>query len=134
MRQLNSTAGIFGPFNRIQRLSDRWLCDGGHYQDGVIGTATIEDYIAPTPVEPAPLVPDSVPMASARITLLNKGWLTTVTDFINAMTGADGEKARIYFEYSQSIRRDNPIVAVVAAAQGWTEAELDQLFIDAGKL
>ena len=57
MKQLNSVAGIFGPFASIETLQDRYRCDGADFQFSVIGDATIEDYVAP----PAPPVVVPVP-------------------------------------------------------------------------
>jgi len=47
MKTLVTANGQFGPFSSIETLSDRYRCDGVEYQFGVIGAATIEDYVAP---------------------------------------------------------------------------------------
>jgi hypothetical protein len=134
MKQLTTSVGTFAPYKNITTLADRYVCDGDVYFFSVVGSATIEDYVPPPPTAPAPTVPKEVPMTSGRIALLNKGWLQDVTDFLNGLQGDVGEKARIYFEYSSVIRRDNPVVAMVATAKGWTKDEIDQLFIDAAAL
>jgi predicted carbohydrate-binding protein with CBM5 and CBM33 domain len=49
MKALITAAGQFGPFTSITQGADRWICDGVEYQFGVIGDATIGEYVAPPP-------------------------------------------------------------------------------------
>lgn len=45
MNILRTASNIYGPFNSITTLDDRYLCDGGEYPFSVTGEATIEEYI-----------------------------------------------------------------------------------------
>ncbi len=89
----------------------------------------IED--AKPPVAP---VPEVVTMRQARLALLGAGLLAQVNTAVTNMPGADGDAARIEWEYAQEVRRDSPLVAALSAAFGWTAAQLDDLFTEGAKL
>lgn len=82
---------------------------------------------------PAPL-PEVVTMRQARLALLSAGLLTSVNAAVSAMPGAEGEAARIEWEFSSTVDRQRPLVQALAAALGWSEAQLDALFIAADAL
>lgn len=75
-----------------------------------------------------------VTMRQARLALLGAGLLDTVNTSIAAMTGAQGEAARIEWEYSQEVQRDRGLVTALGAQLGMTEEQLDALFTAASKL
>lgn len=83
----------------------------------------------------AQTVPASVTMASARIILLRAG----ITDAaVRAQIAAiedvlTREEALIQWDYEQRVRRDSPLVAMLAAALGLTEGQVDDMFIAAGQ-
>ena len=79
-------------------------------------------------------VPDVVTMRQARLALLGAGLLAQVNTAVANMPGADGDAARIEWEYAQEVRRDSPSVAALSAVIGWTTAQLDDLFIEGAKL
>lgn len=86
---------------------------------------------AQPPVEP---VPAAVSMRQARLALLGAGLLAQVNTAVANMPGAEGDAARIEWEYAQEVRRDSPLVAALSAAFGWTSARLDDLFTEGAKL
>ena len=86
-------------------------------------------YVAP----PAP-VPVSVDMAQARLALLDAGLLATVDAAVAAMTGPEGDAARIEWEFRATVRRDSPLVVALASALGLNGATLDALFTTASTL
>ena len=88
----------------------------------------------PTYVPPPSDVPQAVTMRQARLALLAANMLTTVNTAIAGMPGAEGEAARIEWEYAQEVRRDSPLVAALSAAFGWTGAQLDAMFVSAKTL
>lgn len=89
----------------------------------------------PEPADvPVPAVPASVTMRQARLALLQAGLLSTVNDAIAAMPGADGDAARIEWEYSQEVQRNRALVLALAPVLNLTDAQLDQLFITASTL
>lgn len=79
-------------------------------------------------------VPQSVSMRQARLILLSIGKLQDVQNAINSIQGAQGEAARIEWEYSSEVRRNQPLFLSLAPILNMTPAQLDKLFIDAAKL
>lgn len=82
----------------------------------------------------SPSVPQSVTMRQARLALLRAGKLQSVNNAIAAMIGPEGEAARIEWDYSNEVRRTQPLTVALAQAIGMTEQEMDALFIEAAKL
>lgn len=89
--------------------------------------------IVPMPAPP-PTIPQAVTMRQARRALLSAGKLATVNAAIAEMTGVQGEAARIDWEFSNEVKRDEPLVSALGAALGLTRAQLDGLFIAAAKI
>lgn len=81
---------------------------------------------APEPV-PAPL---SITPLQARRALRAAGLLDAVNGAV-ALADPDTQDA---WEYAIEVRRDNPIIAGMAAALGLTDAQLDDLFRTAATL
>lgn len=50
MKKIVSSMGTFGPFSKIEKLSDRYECDGIHYPFFAVGEGTIDDWVGPLPV------------------------------------------------------------------------------------
>jgi hypothetical protein len=87
------------------------------------------------PAEPAPpLVPQEVTMRQARLALLGAGLLAQIDPAIETLSSPQKEVARIEWDYSSAVKRDQPLVAVLGAELGLTSAQLDQLFITAAGL
>lgn len=76
----------------------------------------------------------SVTMRQARLALLGAGMLSTVNNMLAGMTGAQGEAARIEWEYSQEVQRDRGLVQALRTKLGMTEAQLDALFTAAAAI
>lgn len=83
----------------------------------------------PKPVMAQPVA--TVTPRQARLALLAAGKLSAVTAALNAMSGAQGEAARITWEYATEIRRDDPLVAALNATLG---IDADALFAVAAAL
>lgn len=83
---------------------------------------------------PAPAVPQAVTMRQGRLALLGAGLLTQVNDAIAAMTGVEGDAARIEWEFAATIDRDSDWVSNLSSALGLTDAQLDGLFVQAAAL
>ena len=73
-------------------------------------------------------VPEVVTMRQARLALLGAGLLAQVNTAVANMPGADGDAARIEWEYAQEVRRDSPLVAALSVALGLTDETLDNLY------
>ena len=77
------------------------------------------------PSDPVPVV---VTMRQARLALLDAGLLAQVNTAVANMPGAEGDAARIEWEYAQEVRRDSPLVAALSVALGLTDETLDNLY------
>ena len=85
-------------------------------------------YIDGTVIVPAPPTPLSIPtlsMRQARLALLN---MTLLDDVEAAITTTEH---RIWWDYSTTVERSNPLVISVLTALGKTSAEIDEMFITA---
>jgi len=83
---------------------------------------------------PAVEVPEEVTMRQARLALLGAGLLDDVEAAIDAMSDPAKAAARIEWDYSNTLRRDHPLVTTLGAGLGLTSGQLDDLFIAAGAL
>jgi hypothetical protein len=79
-------------------------------------------------------VPQTVTMRQARLALLGVGKLASVTDAIASLPSPQKEAVQIEWEYSQSVERNRPFVAMLAPALQLTDAQIDELFIVAATL
>lgn len=77
-----------------------------------------------------PPVPQSVTPRQARLALLGAGLL----DAVNAAVAAASAQAQIDWNYALEIRRDNALIAGMAATLGLTSAQIDDLFRAAAAL
>lgn len=116
------------------------------------GTATpvLDDGADPTPDDLAALsaaqeawlavgtlparIPAFVTMRQARLALLGAGMLAQVNAAVAAMTGVQGDAARIEWEYSQEVQRGKALVQALGPALGLSAAQLDALFVAAKAL
>lgn len=79
-------------------------------------------------------VPSEVTMRQARLALHQAGFLSTVEAAINAMPEPPRTAARIEWDYSNAIQRDNQFVSQLGAILGLSSSQLDELFILAAGL
>lgn len=129
MKQLNSAAGIFGPFAVVETLADRYRCDGADYQFSVIGAAKIEDYVAPPPPPVVVPVPASVTRRQARQALVLAGKFDLVQIAINAIPNPLQRKLmQIEWDDSLTFERNRPSLISIGAAIGLTPSNIDDLF------
>lgn len=78
--------------------------------------------------------PKEVTMRQARLALLQVGLLDKVTAAIAGMPSPQKQAAKIEWEYSNSLKRSQPLVTQLAAALGLDTVKLDELFLTASKL
>ena len=104
---------------------------GGEIDEALL--AEIQSEWVPPPFPPVPVI-TSVEMRQARLALLEQGLLTQVNNAVATMPGELGNKARIEWEFSKAVRRDKPLVQVVAASLGLTSQQIDDLFALAATL
>lgn len=79
---------------------------------------------------PMPSIPGSVSMRQARLALLNAGLL----DDVEAAVATAGRAAQIEWEFATEVRRNHPLITIVQAEQGMSDAQIDELFAGAAKL
>lgn len=81
-----------------------------------------------------PYVPRQVTMRQARLALLSAGKLAAVTAAIATLPSPTKEAVEIEWEYSQTVERERPFVAMLGAALDLDDRKLDDLFILANTL
>jgi len=87
-----------------------------------------------TAEELAATVPAVVTMRQARLALLAAGKLAGVEAALAGLPSPEREAAQIEWEYAAEVRRDNPIIALVAPALELDDAAIDALFVAAAAL
>lgn len=91
----------------------------------------IEDMPAPA-AEP---VPQQVAMWQARAILIEDDMLDDVNAALAAIPDEKARKfAQAKFEYSSTVRRDDPLVTETIPTLGRSEGEIDEMFIRAARL
>jgi uncharacterized protein YbdZ (MbtH family) len=91
----------------------------------------VKDYFA---AQAEAMKPKEVTMRQARLALLQAGLLDRVTATIAGMPSPQKQAAEIEWEYSNSLKRSQPLVTQLGAALGLDAAALDLLFSTASKL
>jgi hypothetical protein len=107
------------PLNVDRQAFDVWVL-AGHTPDPAL--------------VPAPVQPTIVTMRQARLALLGAGLLDGVETAIDALASPQKEAARIEWDYSSEVHRNKPFVALLGAALGLTDPQLDDLFTQASAL
>ena len=83
----------------------------------------------PPPLSPLQ-IPQEITMRQARLVLLENGLLANVQTAIGSLPEPSKTKAQIEWDYSNALQRDNSFVAVLGAALGLTDEDVDNLFIE----
>ena len=96
----------------------------------VFNQSRMEEHTAST----RPPIPQAVTMRQARLALLAAGKLAAVSSAIAGMTGAEGDAARIEWEFSSEVKRNQPLVTSLGKVLGLTAVQLDNLFVTASTL
>jgi hypothetical protein len=79
-------------------------------------------------------VPSEVTMRQARLALLGAGVLGAVTAAINGLQEPQRSAALIEWEYSSTVKRQQPLVLALGPALGLSTEQLDALFVAAAQL
>ena len=96
--------------------------------------ATSAEVVAYLAAEAEAAKPKEVTMRQARLALLQSGLLDKVNAAIAGMQSPQKEAAEIEWEYSNSLKRSQPLVVQLGAALGLDTAALEELFLTASTL
>lgn len=80
-------------------------------------------------LNPPPPIPQEVTMRQARLALLDAGLLDDVEAAVNAIPGIDGERARIEWNFSNTVKKNQPITQMLASVIGLTPQQIDDMFV-----
>ena len=116
-------------YNSEYELRSEQHTDYTYPVDGWYWFDTLDDAMAGMPKSV-----QSVTMRQARLALLNAGLLDYVDAAINAMSEPQKTAARITWDYSSEVERNNATLVALASALGLTDADLDNLFAVAATL
>lgn len=79
-------------------------------------------------------IPKSITARQAKLALLQIGKLADVTAAISKLESPIKEQVEIEWEYAADIYRNNGFIDTLGAALGLSDAQLDDLFLQASKL
>lgn len=88
----------------------------------------LEEGNTPEPADIPPVVIPDISMRQARLALLADGLLDDVEAALSTA------EYKIWWDYSTTVERSNPLVIEVLTALGKTSEEIDQMFIGASQL
>jgi hypothetical protein len=80
------------------------------------------------------LPPKQVTMKQARMCFIIRGLFTQIENAILSLVGIEGELAKTSWEYSTVVDRNDALVTQITAALGFTEQQVNELFIFAASL
>lgn len=78
--------------------------------------------------------PTFVTMRQARLALLQAGLLDQVNSMLESIPGIEGQVARIEWEFASEVRRDSPLVSIMALSLNLAQGQMDNLFTVAATL
>lgn len=104
--------------------------------DADLGGAIGDSYAAGvfTPTAAVVVVPSAVTRRKGMAVLIKRGLLTQIRGVLNGIAGVDGELARNDFETSQTFERNWPLIAALQPVLSWSDAFVDDLFVEADTL
>lgn len=92
--------------------------------------AEVAEHLSPPPAA----VPRSITMRQARLLLHSRNMLTLVQEAIDSLDEPPRIAAQIEWDYSSTMERNKPFVAMIAGHIGLTDEDLDAMFIEAATL
>jgi hypothetical protein len=89
----------------------------------------------PDPVDPIVTpIPTEVTMRQARLALFQQGLLANVQTAIDGLSEPQKTVTQISWDYAQTVKRDDDLVAGISTALGLDSAALDHLFTAASEI
>lgn len=134
-----TTGGFYDPSINSQIPPDAVAITKQDYSalfagQGVGKVISSDEQGKPVLTDAAPKVPSVLTMKQARLALLAAGHLDAVNSAVAAMPGAAGDAARIEWEFSSTVERNNHLVAALAPKLGLDAVALDALFLSASAI
>ena len=126
---LSAPNSVTGPnFELLSENKDTYTypVDGWYWFD------TLDAAMAGIPKNITPAT--TVSMRQARLALLQAGLLSQVNEYIAAMPGSTGDAARIEWEYAVDVPRNGTLLMALAPILGFTDPQIDSLFVLADTL
>jgi hypothetical protein len=111
--------------------------DGQFYEGDIIPgdrEATEEEIATRQAALDLAAIPHVVTMRQARLAMFQAGIYQTVKDTVAALPGPEGELARIEWDYSTVVDRNQPLTVALVAQLGLTDEQINQLFAHAATL
>lgn len=106
-------------------------------EEAIALRAELRAYLPPYP-EPDPppevIVPQRITARQAQLALLDAGLLDDVEAIIEALPAQTRAQVRIEWGRATHVERGSDVTAMVAAALGLTDAQVDALFVQAAGL
>lgn len=116
---------IVAALAEAEALNPGAICIGGEV--GGVGWTWDGEKLSP-PAQSPVQVPQSITPRQGRITLSRYGLLEAVDEYFLAL---DDEEAKIDWQFANEWRRDWQLLIDAAVAFGLTEAQIDEMFIQA---
>jgi len=133
---ITEKSGIIGAFNNVIELQDRLYCDGIELPFNVIGNYEISEDISLLPQpEPVRIVPEQIAMWQARDIMIKHNFLDDVMNFVNNIPDpVERKRAQSKFEFSNTVKRNDPLLNYVATRAGYSKSQIDDWFIEGESL
>lgn len=91
-------------------------------------------WVKPPEQQPEEIVPTSVTARQGWLYMHREGLLGQIEDYIDSQPEPEQTEARIEWEKTAVIERNNPMLAQIAETMQWDDERLDEMFLAASKL
>lgn len=129
--QLLSGNWVAGPYDSFM-LTEENKDEHQYPVDGWYWFENLDAAIAAFAAKSKPI--NTVTLRQAKLALLQAGLLSQVDSVIAALTGPEGDAARIEWQYANDVDRNSPLVQSLGTALNLTNEQLDELFATASTL
>lgn len=79
-------------------------------------------------------IPRTVTVRQAKLALLEQGLYEGVSAYIASVEGEEGLKLKINWDHASVFDREDPLVLMIGSVLGWSDEQLDALFVKAAGL
>lgn len=132
--QLNWTAESKFPTNTPEFYGECAPCQLPAYVTALTADEYGQAYSAELEARRWKRVPRTISARQAKLALIDAGYYRAVEAALSAISGDEGLKAQVSWEYASEFDRLDPLVLTILSAIGLDEEAGDNLFIAAGQL